>query len=120
MDENEIEIEIDVAEAIAGEIDAADDATAAAPAGFSPLHGTGETVDSIHYAPGTQPMAAGLSVQQHGGAGTRPIDAGFNVAADDLSAVRAQVEKGPSRNGGFTSEARAGVCRTARCRCRSR
>ena len=89
------EIENDVASAIAGELASADDATAAAPAGFSPMHGGPDTIGSIHYAPGTQPMTAGLS-GQHDGTGTEPLGAGYNVPADnnaDLADIRAQVKK---------------------------
>ena len=55
------EIEIDIADAIVGEIDEGDDATAPAPAGCAPMHGGSDTIDSLNYAPDSEPMTAGLS-----------------------------------------------------------
>ena len=95
MDEVEImdEIEPNVADAIAGEIDAADDATAAAPADVAPMQGGSGTLGSIHASSATSPMSGELSTQ-HGGTGTRPLGAGYTVAADnaDINEIRAQVK----------------------------
>ena len=89
------EIENDVASAIAGELDAYDDATAAAPASSSPMHGGPDTTGSIHASSATSPIGGEMS-SQHGGTGTTPLGAGYNVSADnnaDLTAIRARVKR---------------------------
>ena len=87
-------IEDEVATEIAGKLDEGDGATERSSAEISPMHGASGTVNSLNASSATQPLGGGWD-GQHGGTGTEPMPASFNVPADnadDLARIRAEVK----------------------------
>ena len=86
------EIEEAVEEAVVGDIDADVGATKAS-VHTVPMHGGGETVMGTNYSPGAVPMHGGGEFGvMHGGAGTRQLDAGFNVNSPYSDAAPARAK----------------------------
>ena len=83
--------EAKIVDSLIGEMDAAD--TGSAPTGTAPMHGGSETVLGTNYGPGSAPLHGGGEFGSlHGGSGTRPLSAGFNVVggpdSEDAAPVR--------------------------------
>ena len=72
----------------------ADPGIEAAPVGTAPLNGGGDTIQGVHYGPGSSPMHSGVGAvgAMHGGSGTRPLSAGFNVGGDAAAARPTKLE----------------------------
>ena len=86
------ELENTISDGVLGELDRGDEATAQPSAEFVPLNATGETVDSINYAPGTAPFGGAT---MHGGDGTAPLAPGWELPRDNsksLARARAAVK----------------------------
>ena len=83
------EIEDQVATDIAGKLDHGDDAAAKPSADFGPMHGGSKTMDSIHSSSSTAPFGGST---MHGGDGTEPLGAGWEVPDDEEAFMRARAE----------------------------
>ena len=84
------ELENTISDGVLGELGKGDEATAQTSAAFVPVNGTGETVDSVHYGPGTAPFGGTSGI--HGGDGTAPLGAGWELPDNSESLARARAE----------------------------
>ena len=83
------EIEDHVATDIAGKLDQGDESTAKPSASFSSMNAGTGTMDSIHSSSSTAPFEGST---MHGGAGTQPLGAGWEVPDDEDAFMRARAE----------------------------
>ena len=75
------QIEKIVVQKVIAKIDEAETGSTPAGAATVPMNGAGDTVQGIHYGPGSAPMLGGSGgfSSMHGGSGTTPLSAGYNV-----------------------------------------
>ena len=83
------ETEVRVVTDIVDKLDKSDESTARPSASFGPMHSSSETVDSIHASSATQPLDGGTL---HGGNGTAPLGAGWELPDDPEAFARARAE----------------------------
>ena len=83
-------IEQAAAEYVSSELAKSDDAAvASASADFTPLNSGTGTLDSLHASSATKPLAGS---SMHGGNGTEPLGAGWELSDDPEAFMRARAE----------------------------